>query len=444
MHAMQLDAFARFRASQSRRFVLLWTRRGGKSYGGVAHAIASCIERPGIDYKFAAPTQDMARSIAYPHAQEILATCPTDLQPRVHRQSMTWTWPNGSVLKLAGCDGLNANRLRGTSLDEAFVDEAGFVSDLRSVVEDVLMPQTITTNGRIILASTPPESPAHPFASEYVKSATESGAIVRRTIFEMPHIPREKADEYIDEAGGPDSTTARREYMAEIVIDESHAIVPEFHRVRDKVVRQTEPQQWRHWYVAADFGFHDLTVVLFAWYDFPRAKLVVEDEIAMHGASGLDVGAAVKAKEQALGIKSPRLRIADAPAQLLADIAHPTMGPGVPFAPAVKDDADAALNSLRMAIQRGEIEINPRCVVLIQHLAEGTWNSARTGFSRAEGRGHWDAIDALKYMLRVVDRRTNPIPDILPGSLSVDTLVMPSINRNAWTAKQPTGRRGWQ
>jgi hypothetical protein len=442
MHRVQLDAFDRYRHSEARRFVLLWTRRGGKSFGGVTHAIATCLARPGIDYKFAAPTQDMARSIVYPHAQDVLASCPEDLLPRVHKQSMTWTFKNGSVLKLAGCDGLNANRLRGTSLDEAFVDEAGFVSDLRSVVEDVLMPQTITTNGRIILASTPPVSPAHPFAAEYVPRATADDAIVRRTIYEMPHIPREKAEEYIAEAGGPESTTARREYMAEIVIDESMAIVPEFQRARDTIVREWPAWDFREWYVSGDFGFHDLTVVLFAWYDFPKAKLVIEDEIAMQGASGLEVGHAVKAKEHALGIAKPRARVADAPAQLLADLAHPTMGPAVPFAPAIKDDAEAALNTLRMCVQRGEVVINPRCKVLIQHLAEGTWNASRTGFSREAGRGHWDAIDALKYLLRVVERNRNATPDVLPGTRR-DEVLMPRVKPRPWNETAPSGRTRW-
>lgn len=442
LHGMQLDAFDRFRASKARRFVLLWCRRGGKSYGGIAHAMAECIARPGIDYKFAAPTQDMARNIVYPHAQDILSTCPPDLQPKVNRASMTWTFRNGSVLKLAGCDGLNADRLRGTSLDEAFVDEAGFVSDLRGVVEDVLMPQTITTNGRIILASTPPVSPAHPFAARYVTDATAAGAIVRRTIYEMPHIPREKADEYIAEAGGPESTTARREYMAEIVIDESLAIVPEFHKARSEIVRVTEPAHWRDWYVVGDFGFEDLTVVLFVWYDFERARIVVEDEIAMQGASGLDVGHAVAAKERELGITKPA-RYADAPLQLLADIASTTHGCGLAFAMPPKDDADAALNALRMAVQRREIEINPRCTVLIQHLAEGTWNERRSTYTRAEGCGHWDAIDALKYAVRVINRRRNPTPTINPAHRPIDILGadMPRT-RTGWDSG-PNRKAGW-
>lgn len=416
LHAKQKELFQRFDASSARRYVWCSTRRGGKSYAGCVRAVSQCIKHPGYQYRYAAPTQVMARGIVYPHISKILSDCPERLRPKVHRQEMTWSWPNGSVLKLAGCDGSNADRLRGGECHEAFIDEAGFVDDLRGVVEDVIMPMTLTTNGRVLLASTPPLSPAHPFA-EYVGKASASGDLYRYTIYDAPHIPREKADEYIEEAGGIDSPTARREYMAEIVIDESHAIVPEFSRVKADIVLDRERPEYCDTYVSADFGFHDLTVVLFAYWDFARARLVIEDEIAMQGASGIEVGLAVKATEKRLGYDAPK-RIADAPAQLLADLAHPTLGPGVAFAPAIKDDAEASLNALRMEIGRKRIEIHPRCRTLIAHLEYGTWNTQRTSFARADGYGHWDAIDALKYLLRSIARLRNPEPIVKPNVLA--------------------------
>jgi hypothetical protein len=247
-----------------------------------------------------------------------------------------------------------------------------------------------------------------------VGKAAATGDLYKYTIYDAPHIPREKADEYVNEAGGPDSPTARREYFAEIVIDETHAIVPEFSRVKADIVVERERPEYYDAYVSADFGFHDLTVVLFSYWDFARARLVIEDEISMQGASGIEVGMAVAAKERALwpGIKPTR--VADAPAQLLADLAHPTLGPGVAFGPARKDDAEAALNALRMEIGRKRVEIHPRCKTLTSHLEYGTWNSSRTSYDRAEGYGHWDAIDALKYLLRSVARLRNPEPTIRP------------------------------
>lgn len=414
LHSAQRRILADFDASPSRRYVVCSSRRLGKSWLGCVRAVSQCIRNPGYQYRYAAPTQVMARSIVYPHLRKILATCPDDLRPKVNVQEMSWTWPNGSVLRLAGCDGSNADRLRGGECHEAFVDEAGFIADLHGVLEDVIMPMTLTTNGRVLLASTPPLSPAHPFA-EYVAKAEAASALTRMTIYDAPHISRAKADEYIDEAGGPDSVTARREYMAELVIDEASAIVPEFARVRSEIVVETTPPEWRDVYTVADFGFHDLTVVLFLYFDFPRARIVVEDEIALHGTSGLEVGAAVRAREiQLWGEATKPNRYADAPPQMLADLAHRTLGPGVQFHPVAKVNSDAALNALRMSIQRKEVEIHPRCKTLISHLHYGTWNASRTSFDRVDGYGHWDGIDALTYAVRHVNRKRNPMPDIIP------------------------------
>jgi hypothetical protein len=302
------------------------------------------------------------------------------------------------------------------------------------------MPQTLTTDGRIILASSPPTSPAHALVG-YVEQAEARGALVRRTIYQVPHVPREKADEYIAEAGGPESTTARREYLAEIIVDESEAIVPEFARNRDRIVCEVAAPKFRDWYCAADFGFSDLTFAIWAWYDFASARIVVEHEYEAQGTSGLEVGHAVRQIEREHEIE-PRARVADAPAQLLADLAHPTLGPGVAFGPAIKDDADAALNRLRTEIQIGRIAINPRCKRLIAHLEYGVWaTKERRTFARHDGFGHYDAIDALKYLLRIVDRRKNPTPDVLPSVRREDARIPPK-KPTAWeNAYAP--RRGW-
>jgi len=41
----------------------------------------------------------------------------------------------------------------------------------------------------------------------------------------------------------------------------------------------------------------------------------------------------------------------------------------------------------------------------------GIWNDARTQFARTKALGHCDAVDALLYMVRNVDRTNNPITD---------------------------------
>jgi len=423
----QRRAVAKMRAAGARRFVFVWTRRGGKSRVKCSFAIEECLRHPGHIVKYGAPTQDMAREIVVPLMTELLEGArAAGIAVVFNTQAMRWTFANGSTIKLAGCDGLNANRLRGTAAHLVIVDEAGFVDNLDYVVNDVLRPQLITTGGRMILSSTPPKTPSHPFEF-YAASAKASGAIDECTIDEVcadadSHISPTERDEAIADAGGRGSTTCKREYFCRFETDERSAIIPEWSAHADEVVKAIEPPAHRTRWVSADFGFSDLTFVVFAWTDWEKARIVVEDELVFEAKGAVTVGEAIVTKERELwGHDKPSLRVADASNQLLATL-HEM---GVEFAPVVKTDADAALTTLRTYVQRHRVVIHTRCKALIAHMAHGIWNERRTSFARiGEGLGHFDGIDALKYLVRHADLRANPTPDARPEG----------VTRNDWVA----------
>jgi hypothetical protein len=430
----QRRAVAKIRRTGARRFVLVWTRRGGKSRVKCTFAIEECLRNPGHIVKYAAPTQDMAREIVVPLMTELLDGAEAaGIQVKFNVQQMRWTFPNGSTIRLAGCDGRNANRLRGTAAHLVIVDEAGFVEDnLEYVITSVLRPQIITTQGRMILSSTPPKTPSHAFEG-YAAAAKARGDIDECTIDEVcaepdSHIKPSERDEAIADAGGRDSTACKREYFCRFETDEKSAIIPEWGAHADKICIHVDPPAHRTRYVAADFGFSDLTFVVFAWVDWERARVVVEDELVFEAAGAVTVGEAIVRKERELwGRDLPALRVADASNQLLATL-HEM---GVEFAPVVKTDADAALTMLRTYVQRHRVIVDPRCKALIAHCAHGIWNGQRTSFARiGEGLGHFDGIDALKYLVRHADVRSNPTPDAPP----------PGVHRTDWVAlpKRPT------
>lgn len=431
----QRRLLAKFRASRSRRYVAVWTRRGGKSWLLCGLGIEEAIRTPGMVIVYAAPTQVMAREIVLPLMRRLLEDAPKGLYT-FSVQQMRWTFSNGSTISLAGCDGPNADRLRGRTANLAIIDEAGFVDDLTYVVESILRPQLITTKGRLIMASTPPVSPSHPFKN-YAQVAEEVGAHDVCTIDDAEHISTEEREAAIEEAGGRGSTTCKREYYCEFIPDDGSAIVPEFHEHRARIVVPTERPVICDRYVAADFGFHDLTVVVFAYLDFDRAKLVVEDELVFRGKSALDVGDAVKRRERELwGGVAPTLRVADAPIMQLADLAQ---GSGVQFVPAAKVDAEAALNYLRRVIATHRLEINERCTTTIAHLHYGVWNKSRTSFDRSDSHGHYDAIDAVKYLVRHVDWRRAPIAP--PPKPHDDLFVINAAKSRAQTLAEQLRRR---
>ena len=201
LHADQRRIREAWLDAPGRVYVLCCSRRWGKSWLGAALGIETAISQPGARIAYAAPTMKMAREIIVPHMVALLEDCPDDMAPVFSKAELTWTYPNGSRVILAGCDNGNAERLRGTSMDLGIVDEAGFIDGLRYVVQSILMPQLMTTNGRIFMASTPAKSPVHDFTG-YCLEAEAENRYAHRTIYDAPHISDAIAAEFMLESGG--------------------------------------------------------------------------------------------------------------------------------------------------------------------------------------------------------------------------------------------------
>lgn len=447
LHAGQLELTEQFHDSTGRRYVICCSRRYGKSFWLCVLGITKCINEPGAKVRYAAPTGRMCRSIVEPHMQGILADCPDEMKPKYRRQAGMWEFPNGSEFVMAGCDLGGAERLRGTSTDLGLIDEAGFIDELDYLFEDILLPQLITAeNGRILMVSTPARSPAHPF-TKYCVQAELDGVYQHRTIFDAPHIRKEVAVEFIDEVGGIESTTARREYLAEVVVDEELAIVPEFFKNEETIVLdEYKTPEFFDSYVFADFGYNDLTAVGFYVFDFKKGWLVKVGELEFARANTGQIAPAISEMERQLwGDKPPMMRVADAPLQQLADLSDMH---NLPFALARKDDADAALNGLRIGCTNGFFRIvGPACPRTIAHLKHGIWKKNRKDFERSGDFGHFDFVHECIYAVRHVDRSKNPFP-LVPGHINHRSHWVPDglgqrESGNSEAVRQLIGRGTW-
>jgi len=71
------------------------------------------------------------------------------------------------------------------------------------------------------------------------------------------------------------------------------------------------------------------------------------------------------------------------------------------------------INQARVMLQNHKVVINPRCVVLQQHLKNARWkdSSTKDDFARSPGVGHYDAVDAFLYMIKSVNFSKNPYPN---------------------------------
>lgn len=462
LDSTQRELYDTFHNAVNKTIVWACSRRLGKSYALCVLAIEQCLTKPNSIVKYVAPQQKMVKTIIRPIMRELIEDAPARLKPKYFTQDNIWRFPNGSEIQLSGTDNGNAENLRGSNADLCIVDEAGFCQDLEYLVNSILLPTMLTTNGKIILSSTPPLSSDHPFV-EYMKDAQLKGSFIIKTIYDNPRISREQADAFIEESGGIESNTVQRELFCKILTDTERAVVPEFTEELAKEIVKVWPRpSYYHAYTAMDIAHKDLTVVLFAYHDFRNDKLIFEDEYVINGPEMTTDKLAdeIKKKEKVLwkdpfGPSSfdPYLRVADNNLIMINDLQRLH---NLSFIATAKDDADAAMNHMRMLIGSKKVIINPKCVTLIEHLRNATWNKQRKSFERGvdhlRRQHHYDAVDAAKYMIRNVFWNKNPFPlgyDVPKGDLFMTKEAMENLNpfersiRDIFTVKPGVRRKSY-
>lgn len=98
------------------------SRQIGKSFEFCVDAVEFCMNNPGAQVKYAAPTAKMVRAIIRPHLRDILADCPVRLRPEERAIDGAWAFKNGAELVVFGCDNEKAaDRGRGTRLDRGYL-----------------------------------------------------------------------------------------------------------------------------------------------------------------------------------------------------------------------------------------------------------------------------------------------------------------------------------
>jgi hypothetical protein len=288
-----------------------------------------------------------------------------------------------------------------------------------------MYPLTLLTDGKIYLISTPSLSSTHEFIQKYVKPAESMDQLIKFTIYDNPLLTKEKIQKVINNYPLKEKDPQfRREYLCEIVDASENAVIPKFSLFEHKITGVQNRPVFYDRYVAADIGFRDLTVFLFAYYDYEKQIIVVEDELVIHGADNLIthvIANKIHEKEKELywdnrvnEVKPATLRVMDNDLKLINEL---QLLHGLNFTATEKTNKEIYINMLRMDITREKIMIHPRCVHLLYHLRSASWNKKRTDFERLPDikdntlkGGHADALDACIYLIRNVMRSKNPFP----------------------------------
>lgn len=423
LHAVQKEMYDLFYGAKPNSVsVWLLARQSGKSFLITVLAAEYALKHKNAIIKVVTDTKLHASTILEPLFRDVFADCPVDLKPDWNSQKFSWTFPNGSQIQLAGSDGKHYERLRGQKSHLILIDEAGFCSDLDDMINSVLIPTTTHTGGKLILATTPPTDPNHPFL-DFMEKAKHNNQFVMKTLDDNPLLTDEIKRNIEEQMGGRGSERFRREYLCEIFRDNTTTVIPEFTKeLQSEIVREWPKPPFLDSYVSMDLGFKDLTVVLFGYYDYRNAKVIIEDEIVVDfQKSGMNLEQLtqlVLKKEEELytniytnEIVRPILRVSDIN-YIVTNEMLKYSNQQLIFQPAKKDDNEAAINNLKVMISGRKIIINPKCKTLIQHLENAKWkpNSQKTLFARSPDNGHYDALDALKYMVRHIRYEQNPYP----------------------------------
>lgn len=420
LDSAQKDLYNLFYNSNHKVMTWLLSRRSGKSYTLVILALEQCIRKPNSIVKFVSPTKIQVNNNIRPLFRQILEDCPPEIAPKFTPKDYIYYFPNGSEIQLAGTDSGHAEKLRGGDSHLWFIDEAGSCSDLDNVVKSVLLPTTLITGGKGILASTPPKESDHDFL-KFIEDADRRGSLIKKTIYDNPRITKEQMEDLIKEVGGIHTEEAKRELLCELVKDSNSSVLPEItDDLLKEIVKDWPKPPYYDCYASMDLGFQDLTAVLFGYYDFRADKIIIEDELPFNFKEQDRhlslLTQEIDKKEKLLWtntltneIKEPLMRVSDINLIVTNEIRKFSQG-RLNFVNARKDDKDSALNNLRVLLANKKIIINPKCETLIRHLKHAKWSKNKQKFARSIDDSHYDFVDALVYFVRHVNFSKNPYP----------------------------------
>jgi hypothetical protein len=390
--------------------VVLCARQFGKSVLGTILATEDCLRNPDIVVMIIGPTIKQTRAIVRPRMKLIMRDCPDGLI-RPLKSEDTWYFANGSELKLGGFD-TNSSAERGKTLHKVYIEEIvesdpdSYMDFLRSDLGPAL---THSKHAQIVYLTTLPKIPDHPFSLDTVPEAEAAGSFFKFTIHDNKKLSQDQYNACVKLCGGEHTVDFRREYLCEQVRDSTIILAPEFD---EKIhVKECLLPEYSNLWIGGDVGgVRDKSVFLLMAYDFERAKVLVLDERSYNPDTGSAIMVAGAKTMEEEFMAPPRYkfvaRYVDSDGQLRVDFMQQH---NYPVALPRKDELETTVNQVRVVLAKMDVEISPRCKLLIRTLRSGTFNKQRTDLDRSEALGHMDAFMALAYGLRHAIK-SNPFP----------------------------------
>jgi hypothetical protein len=335
MHSGQQALYDKYRAwekvdqSADTQFVAgsfprIYTLPIGKRWGKTSWALwlkaEDCIRRPGSKHRYTSAHQNSISEIINDVQQAVFEHAPRDVRPEYRgkkgAQGAGFYFPEqgpaaGSVIYLAGLD-QNPDALRGQACDSDVLSEAAFIDHLLYVVKNVLYHQYQgRKHARMILESSAPKKLDTDWELVFVPDSQQRGASYSATIEDNPRLSQRDKDEFIAAAGGRGDPDCEREYFNVIAADPDENVVPEF--CAEAHIAEHKRPNYGYTLTAADPGTRHLFGLVFGYWDFDAAKLVIQDSWAKRNASTRNVAVVTAAREFDLWGTWPSHKMRDIP-----------------------------------------------------------------------------------------------------------------------------------
>lgn len=225
----------------------------GKSFMWTLIAIEECLKVSNTKVIFIAPVEKKLRDYILPIFRTITQDCP-DLSLLEYNSRNEITFSNGSILLFYSCSNESYTTIRGQHDAKLIIlDEAAFYKDLDSMMDMIMPIIDRAENAYLIMSSTSPISPTHPFC-KYRTQAMLEDWYIKFTIDDDSSITPEKMAKYVKDMNGRDSSSFKRELLCEITVDENRALCKEFNEalhVSDVKIDELYPHYLK--YEALDF-----------------------------------------------------------------------------------------------------------------------------------------------------------------------------------------------
>ncbi|PJI40402.1 terminase family protein [Ferrovibrio sp.] len=404
LHPGQLKLYDALQSSNSLTHVLNISRQFGKSFLMVLLCLIYCLRHPGSKIYYAAPTKEQVKIIVKDNINKILRYFPKDLAPK--KAYDTWTFKNGSEFRLIGLNMNDGVGVRGGSAHIAVLDECRDMPNLEYIIDSNIRPMFSTTNGKLFLISTPPDSPGHAFTAKYIAEGIAGGYYHHATYKDNPRTSPQFIESVIKSfPDGENSPGYKREYLADYTIaNENTKVVSEWNAVKNDELLSTWkgfPDRFRP-LLGMDIGFNDNTAIVVGGYDWSTGTVVITHEAVLKNAITTTIGEKIGELQKDFLAKHPSAAndtwamYSDNDPRLLEEL---FLSYGIKIAKAHKKDKHASLNNLKVYLGLHKLLIVPECKQLRFQLETGVWNKSRNDYVRNDAVGHLDAMEACKYLV---------------------------------------------